>query len=229
MNFARLSYCHIAHAASLIYPEDIIKGAIMQSSKAKQSGFTIIEGVLIVVALVALIGGGWLVYQRTKQSATRTDAAPNPNQSTTTTPAPTVTYLDIKEWGIKFPLPDSIKDAYYVPGVQNRADDGTPLAMFIGMKSLDAAGCDANSANVAGGRSTALGVIIRISPTDVDHVSGVEYVKEYPSITIGNYAYAFDDTTKAGNCASATTLQSISAAFGTATKSATPTTATPTN
>lgn len=191
----------------------------------KQTGFSIVETLIVIVAIAVLAGASWAVYQRTKQSVTRTDAASNPSQSTqqttTTPPAPTVAYLDIQEWGIKLPLSDAIKDAYYLPDNQNHAADGTPLAMFIGLKSLDAAGCDARTANTPGGTITALATIIRIAPTDVDHVSGVEYVKEWPSATIGQYAYALDDGTKYRTCASASTLQSIGAALSNATKSAT--------
>lgn len=197
----------------------------MEGSRNKQTGFSIVETVVVVAVIVVLGAAGWAVYQRTKQSATKTDAASNPNQSTqqttTTPPAPTVTYLDIQEWGIKLPLSDAIKDAYYVPSSQNRAADGTPLAMFIGLKSLDAAGCNAHTANTPGGTITTLATIIRIAPTDVDHVSGVEYVNEWPSATIGQYAYALHDVTSFRTCASSDTLKSIGAALSNATKSAT--------
>jgi hypothetical protein len=195
----------------------------MQRSKIKQSGFNIIEAVIAIAIIGALAGGSWLVYQHIKQSATRTAAASNPNQSsqTITPQAPTITYLNIQEWGIKLPLSTTIKDAYYVPSSQNHAADGTPLAMFIGLKSLDAAGCNAHTANTPGGISTILGTIIRIAPTDVDHVSGVEYVKEWPSATIGQYAYALHDVTSFRTCASSNTLKSIGTALSNATKSAT--------
>ena len=193
-----------------------------------QSGFGFVGILLIVVGVGVLVAGGWVVYERNQVRVTGAAVSSNQTSNRQTgggQPASPVAYLTVKEWDIKFPLPDLIKDAYYVPSVQNVAADGTPLAMYIGMKSLDAAGCDANSANVPGGNSTALGTIIRISPTDVDHVSGVEYVKEWPSATIGKYTYAFDDGTKYRTCASSDTLTSIGAAFSNAVKSAAPFTA----
>src|SRR6185312_452859 len=112
----------------------------------KQTGFSIVEALIIVVSIAVLAGAGWAVYQHTKQSATRTDAASNPNQSTqqttTTPPAPTVTYLDIKEWGIKVPLSDAIKDAYYLPSTGNVDEHGNVNVMWLGVRSGTAAACD---------------------------------------------------------------------------------------
>jgi prepilin-type N-terminal cleavage/methylation domain-containing protein len=107
----------------------------MTSIGSKQSGFSIVEFLIVIVVIGLFAVGSWAVYQRTKQRATRTGAASNPSQSNTSLLGRTVTYLDIREWGIKLPLSDTIRDAYYVPGDQNRAADGTPLAMYIGMKS----------------------------------------------------------------------------------------------
>lgn len=196
----------------------------MHRPVSKQAGFTVIEAVIIIVVVAAAIGTSWAVYQHLKQSAVTTEAASNPNQTAQQAPTrstPTVAYLAIQEWGIKLPLSSAIKDAYYIPNSQNHAADGTPLAMFIGLKSLDAAGCDAHTANKPGGTITALATIIRIAPTDVDHVSGVEYVNEWPSAIIGQYAYALYDGTKYRTCTSSDVLKLIGITLGDATKSAT--------
>jgi hypothetical protein len=189
----------------------------MQRTNAKQSGFTIVEGLLIVVALVALVGGGWLVYQHTKQSATRTDAASNPNQSTQQTPAspaPTVAYLEIKEWSIKLPLSDSIKDAYYIPSSGNVDENGQTNVMWLSLRSLTSTAC--NPANNNKGDLGAIGSLMRITPGQTDGVTGELLTKEFPNgTTIGSYYYAYKSwaTTQ---CAATADIKTPDAAFASA-------------
>jgi type II secretory pathway pseudopilin PulG len=84
--------------------------------RSKQAGFSIVEAVLGVAVLGILGAAGWFVYQHNQPKPTDAAATTNQsaNQQTTTTPAPTVAYLTINEWGVKLPLSDTIKDAYYV-------------------------------------------------------------------------------------------------------------------
>src|SRR5258708_23143776 len=131
----------------------------------KRSGFSIVEG-LIVVLVIGLLGlSSWMVYQRIKTSATTTGASPNVNQQTTTQPAPTVAYLTIKEWGIKLPLSASIKDAYYAVG-GNKGTDGLPNTMWLGLTSLNSSGGNATDDNSTS--FSPIGSIIRVLPTDLD-------------------------------------------------------------
>lgn len=194
----------------------------MERSRNKQTGFSIVEALIAAFVVCALAGVSWAVYQHVKSSATTTGAEANPTQSSTqqtrgsTQPAPTVAYLTIKEWGIKLPLSDAIKDAYYVPSATNVDANGVPMTMWLGLTSLNASGCDATSVNTPGKQIVAVGALLRVAPTDEDHVSGVLFTKEYPGITIGNYYYAYKDDTSFRTCASATSLQSVGSAFTTA-------------
>jgi Tfp pilus assembly protein PilV len=190
----------------------------MQTTKAKQSGFTIVEGILIVVALVALVGGGWLVYQHVKQSATRTDAAQNPNQSTQQTPAPpaqTVAYLTITEWGIKIPLSDTIKDAKYILSDSIVDPQGRPAGAWVTTVNAEANSCTLSNQNQDGGN--AIGEIMRIEPGQQDGVTGELLTKEFPNgTTVGGYNYAYESWAGRNTCVSAAEQQTLDGAFGSA-------------
>jgi len=194
----------------------------MVSRMNNQSGFSIVEAVLIV-AVIGVIGvGGWFVYQHNKPKAT--NAAPNTNQTTnqqttTTTPAPTVNYLDIKEWGVKLPLSDIIKDAYYVILADTSSNaDGKPSDIQLGLTHLDAS-CGSITASSTS-LSNSLGAIVRTLPTDTDPVSGKLYTQLEPNgTTINGYYYGYADASiKNKTCAPQATLQGIDAAFATAAK-----------
>jgi hypothetical protein len=76
-----------------------------------RNGFTLIEALLIIIALGVITGVGFYVYNSVR---------PNEQTTTATTQQATQTatkkYLRIPEAGIKLELTDSIKDAYYVVG-----------------------------------------------------------------------------------------------------------------
>lgn len=182
----------------------------------RQRGFSVIEAV-VVVAVIGVLGvAGWFVYQHNR--ATVTNAAANTHQSsekssnqqtTTTTPAPTVAYLTITEWGVKLPLSDAIKDAYYAPAVgSSKGPDGQPNTMLLGLRSLDSSGCAATN-------TTAFAQIFRALPTERDGVTGMLLTQEYPhGITIGNYFYAYEGVSNNGTCnAPQATVQSAESAI----------------
>ncbi len=184
--------------------------------RERQSGFSIVEAVLVVAAIGVIGAGGWFVYQHNRPKAT--NAAPNTNQQTTTTtatPAPTVSYLAIKEWGVKLPLSDSIKDAYYIPGISSKGTDGLPNQMWVGLKSIDGNGCAATN-------NIGPALIFRALPTDTDPVSGQLLTQKYPNgATIGSYYYGYEDfTTSSSNACKApqTTLQSVHSSLANAAK-----------
>lgn len=192
----------------------------------RQAGFSIIvEAMIVSVAATVVVTAGLFVYQHNRTKAT--DAAANSSQTTTqqaptTLPAPTVTYLTIKEWGIKLPLSANIKDAYYVvdPGVSTN-EDGKPSAIEFGLKSQDA-----NCGPVTGtnsGYTHALGAIVRALPTDTDPVSGKLYTQLDPNgVTIGDYYYGYANASLTSKtCVSAPGIQSIDSALANAVKAAT--------
>lgn len=191
----------------------------MTEARNKQIGFSIIEALVILAAIGILAGGGWLVYQhnRTKTAnaaAASSQAATTSQQpSTTTQPAPTVAYLTIKEWGIKLPLSDSIKDAYYTVSVgSGRGADGQPNTLLLGLKSLDSSGCAATN-------NTAVALIFRALPTETDSATGKLLTQEYPSgVTIGNYFYGYQVLNSIACKAPRATLKSVDSAFTNAEK-----------
>ena len=185
----------------------------------RQSGFsaTVILLAVLVVAVVAVAGFAVFQHNRTKVSnaAASTNQSTNPltktQQPTNTSPAPTVSYLIVKEWGVKVPLPDSIKDAYYAPTTgTHKGPDGQPDQLSLGFASLDSSGCA-----VANGAAPVL--LFRVSPTETDPVSGTPISQEGPGTTIGNYFYGYS-LTKSKTCNSATTFQNLDSSMTTAVK-----------
>lgn len=188
-------------------------------SSSSQTGFSALEALLVVFIIGVLSTAGWFVYQHNRVKST--DAATNGNHTTdntqdnqqppaTTPPAPTVTYLDIKEWGLKLPLSDAIKDAYYVPGISSKGTDGLPNQMWVGFTSLNTDGCTATN-------NSGPALIFRAPPTETDPVSGQLLTQKYPNgVTIGSYYYGYEDfTTSSSNpCkASQATLQTVNTAL----------------
>lgn len=185
--------------------------------KARQHGFGVV-GILVTVATLAVIGtAGWFTYQHNRVRPTgATAGTQTTNQSdaqqTTDTQTPAVAYLDIKEWGIKLPLTDSIKDAYYV--VATNSTD----TMWLGLTSLDDKGCGVSLGN-QDGASAPIAALVRVSPTEMEPVKGKPYSEVYPGVTIGNYFYGYVSGTNNKTCAPASTLQSIDSAFTSSVKS----------
>lgn len=191
-----------------------------------QSGFGTLA-IMLVLAVVAVISiGGVVVYQHHKPSSIKNSAATGttqtttqPKSTTTTQLAPATTqYLTIKEWGVKLPLSDSIKDANYVAEKGSSNGPGAlPTTIWLGLTSLSSSSC--NPSNNDNGGHGAVGAILRVLPTDIDEVSGQLLTQKYPNgVTIGGYYYAYQSWLKNNPCASQTTLQPVDSAFATAAK-----------
>ena len=103
----------------------------------KQSGFSVIEVLLIVLVVAALAATGFVVYQHHKSGTKSATATNSPQTSTAKQSAQAATqYLTNGEWGVKVPLSDPIKDAYYNVKDSNTTD-GLPNTAWLGLKSLD--------------------------------------------------------------------------------------------
>lgn len=92
----------------------------MQRMGDRQSGFSLIEAVIVVVAIGILATAGWFVYQHNRAKVT--DAATgnqttNQNQQTgTTTPPANQNTVKVPELGIQLTVPAEIKDLTYKIG-----------------------------------------------------------------------------------------------------------------
>lgn len=81
--------------------------------KLGQAGFTLIEGLLIVIAISLVVGVGYYIYN-TNQKTDKSYATTEKSYKKFDTKQATVKkYLEIKELGIKFELNDKLKQAYY--------------------------------------------------------------------------------------------------------------------
>lgn len=188
---------------------------------------------IIAVVLVVLIAGaaGYAVYNNQQNKAQNNNAATNqPNnesqqpEETTKEQAQTKSQmLVISEWGLQIPLSESISDAYYVTSTSSSTTDGKPNTVFVGLKSLDATGCEAANGNKGG---KPLGLIFRVKPTETDPVSGDLYTKKYPAgRTVGDYYYGFYTASKGNTCTTTENFQAFDAAFSDAMKNASVTSA----
>lgn len=198
----------------------------MKNTKENQSGFGTLT-VLLVIVVIAVVGvTGWVVYDHnhkanSKTSTTATDktnqqkSLSNNNQQAQFTQQSLV----IKEWGIQLPLTDTIKDAYYIVGKDSSdGPGGVPTTMWLSVKSLTGAKCD--PANNNAGERGAVGALLRLSPTDVDAVSGQPLTEKYPNGTrLGRFYYAYQSWATNNPCGSDSTLQPIDAAFASSSKS----------
>jgi len=191
----------------------------------QQAGFSIIETTLFVVAVGMILGAGWFAYQHNRPqpgNATQKTGQPAANQPAMTGPGPIVSYLEVKEWGVKLPLSAPIKDAYYVVStVSSDSPDGLPSTIWLGRRSLDTATC--NPANNNRGKAGALGAVLRFLPAETDAVTSERLTEKYPNGTlIGDYYYGYQGWTKNNPCASDDALENMDAAFAGAAKKAIP-------
>lgn len=112
----------------------------------KQSGFGLIE-IIIIVAVIAAIGiGGWWVWQNNKSTTGQQSQQPSAATNNEQEVSPSI--LEIKELGIKIELSDAIKDAYYssvnypvalggsAPGFGLRSLDSVPGCKVYAIKDL---------------------------------------------------------------------------------------------
>jgi type II secretory pathway pseudopilin PulG len=93
--------------------------------KHNQKGFSLIEGLLLVIAIALVAGVGYYVYSSNKKTNESLNNASKVSQSTALPPTSAILYK-VKELGIEFKLPDSLKGLYY-----NLDTDGSSVAFFM--------------------------------------------------------------------------------------------------
>ena len=106
-----------------------------------QKGFTVVE-ILLVIVVIGLIGAvGWMTYDRQKSKASDTPGAQTSTQQTQdAAKLSEQRYLEIKEWGLKVPLNDTISDlTYETTGAGlNLHDRSQPVIRFFTQRLKDA-------------------------------------------------------------------------------------------
>lgn len=94
--------------------------------KSNQKGFSVVELSVIIVVVVLLGAVGWLFYDRQKNKSDKQPIAQSSQQTEETTNSTDITvqssvhYFEIKEFGVKFEQPQSLKGLYYHLGNNGR-------------------------------------------------------------------------------------------------------------
>lgn len=113
----------------------------------KQSGFSVVEGVIAIVVVIVLGFIGWSVYNHysskpakvSSQTTSPSDGQPSKETTSSTTATTQTAYLDIKEFGIKIPLDSSIADATYTVLPLSSVDPSGTQSINVTTKSLASA------------------------------------------------------------------------------------------
>jgi hypothetical protein len=182
----------LAWRSNVLYAEGINKGALfMKATQSKQTGFSIIEALIAVVAVGAIATAGLLVYQYNQVRIT--DAAPSSGQltnqqTTTTTPTVAHTIVKIPELGIQITVPDSIKDVTYTT-TKVKLRNGNPATIaYFSTTSLTAqdSHCGTNSGPL-GSLEKASGQYPTQSQDETNVLDYGQLVKQFPTfyITVG--------------------------------------------
>jgi hypothetical protein len=159
--------------------------------RGNQKGFAALESLLILV-IIAIIGGvGYYVWHSKKQTKNVADSSQLSTikkSSTVSDNQKTKSSLTIKEWGIKIPLTDQIKDAYYTP------DSGTLTETFtLRVHSLDGEPACTTSEQMPA-------YIKRISSADLHYLESQHEVSAIPpGADIDGYYY-YIGIDKEDNC-----------------------------
>jgi type II secretory pathway pseudopilin PulG len=124
----------------------------------KQTGFSIAVLLVVILVIAALAGAGWVVYQRAKPSAIKTNTTSNQNQLTNQqggyignqqTQTAQETTFRIPELGVALTLPNSLKDLKYA--VDTTSVPGTTFVRITTttLEAQDGAGSHCTAAESA--------------------------------------------------------------------------------
>lgn len=148
-----------------------------------QSGFSIVEALIVLIAIGLISTAGWLIYQhnRTKLTNAAAGSTPQTNQQTTTT-TPIAKTLDIKEWGVHMTLDSSTASLYYYIGPQ------TPDVAYLSLKTVSdvAPDCAANKVSLA--------AIGRLTEAEQQAIVSGSTPGNAGTIHIGSYWYNYQNS-----------------------------------
>lgn len=146
-----------------------------------QKGFTLVEGLLVVLIVAALGAGGWYMYSRSQSNdtASTTSVQQKPKASAKA-------YLAIPEAGIRLPLTEAIKDAYY--SVRSEGDNKyihLSTRYFDNLKGFEA--CRSNATSGEQGLA-----VVDSAKVGDDHFGGPwtqADLEAFPNTKIGDMYY----------------------------------------
>ena len=147
--------------------------------RQRQSGFSVVEAIIFVVAIGIISTAGWLIYQhnRTKPTNAASNGQPT-QQTTTTTTTPTAATLDIKEWGVHMTLDSTTASMYYY------IKPNHPDVAYLSLKTVSTIAPDCAADKIS------LGAIVRLTPAEQQTAPNASYSVK-GTIQIGNYWYGF--------------------------------------
>jgi hypothetical protein len=95
----------------------------MTNRRHIEPGFGTVEVLIVIAAVIALSGAGWLVYQHHHTSKTVSNSTPSTTQTNkqpvsdnTQTTQTATQYMDITQWGVRAPYSGSLKLSYGLDG-----------------------------------------------------------------------------------------------------------------
>jgi cytoskeletal protein RodZ len=192
----------------------------------KQSGFSAIEAVLILVIVGMLGFTGWYVWHA-KQTADKTLSADNSNvpsfskkqastahTTTSQSNASSSNYLIIKEWGVKLSVNDPIVTSPVYNAPVNLPDGNQEVV--LGSSSWDNLKCQGTNTVLNIKQATGVGDDL-IRGTDKSKVLADQVVGDKNYTQIGNYYYTYQNNTGIGSCnlnaQDTKTYQAVNTAF----------------
>src|SRR5260221_287977 len=155
----------------------------------RQSGFSIVEAVIVVVAIGIISTAGWFIYQnnRTKPTSAASNGQPTqqataPTTSPTTTSTPTAATLDIKEWGVHMTLDSADASLYY------HISPSLPDVAYLSIRDIVAVApnCAADKVSLA--------AIARLTDAEQQAIVSGSTPGTPGTIHIGSYWYSYQNS-----------------------------------
>ncbi len=185
----------------------------------RQKGFGTLEIIVIVLFVILLGAGGWYVWHKNKNGvpvkATMSQGTQSKQPSTTADPSDGGKYLVIKEWGVRFSLPEDLQgDVRY--GIETSTSDNTQTAWFeVGkLAKLPGSNCKLSTveASEKSGQSGGIGSYILRTSNKVG--ADQEALLNSPNMQIENYWYSGGYGKYADSCMSNESYQQLASDTG---------------